>query len=77
MNALEPGDIIGYHPVGAPDARQVGIVKHHYGFGRGLRHPEPGDPSNVGVVVTLPDDPRIEERVPYEQIRAHSKPAKA
>jgi len=39
--------------------RQVGHVK---------------DVREFDVVVTLPDDPAIEERVPYDRIRAHSKP---
>lgn len=58
---IEPGDEIGYHPVGAEDTRQVGIVKRHYGGN-----------VDVGVIVTLPDDPGIEEKVPYGRIQAHS-----
>lgn len=72
MTTIEAGDKIGYHPVGAPDARVVGIVKCHYPPERGLINPKPDDPNNIGVIVTMPDDPGIEERVPYDRIEAHN-----
>lgn len=58
---ISPGDKIGYHPVGGDDARWVGIVRRHYGGNR-----------NVGVIVSMTDDPGIEEKVPYDRIEAHS-----
>lgn len=56
---LEPGTKVGYHPNGDESVRQVGIVRRHFGGN-----------VNVGVVVALPDDPGIEEKVRYEHIQA-------
>jgi len=64
ITAIESGSKIGYHPVGADNVRQVGILRRHYGGNR-----------RVGVVVAMPDDPGIEEKVPYERIEAIEKKA--
>lgn len=52
---IEEGTLIGYHPAGYEDARDTGIVRRHYAR---------------GVIVARPDDPGIEERVPYDCIQA-------
>lgn len=58
IGEIEPGDKIGYHPVGDDDVRVVGIVDRvRDRFG--------------DVVVTMPDDPWIEEKVPFDRIEAH------
>lgn len=59
---FDRGDEIGYHPVGADDVRAVGIVKGHY-----------GGVATVGVIVSPPDDPGIEEKVPFDRIKSHKK----
>lgn len=56
---LEPGTTIGYHPKGDESIRQVGVVQRHFGGN-----------VDIGVIVTLADDPGIEEKVRYEHIRA-------
>lgn len=56
---LEKGQKIGYNPTGAEEERVVGIVRRHYGGN-----------VDVGVIVAMPDDPGIEEKVPYENIQA-------
>lgn len=57
LHGVGPGDTIGYHPVGEDDVRQVGVVKSV-------------DATARRFVVTMPDDPGIEEKVPFDRVEA-------
>lgn len=57
VSDVTPGTTVGYHPVGEDDVRQVGIVKTV-------------DLNVDRLTVTLPDDPGIEERVPFDRVEA-------
>lgn len=57
---IEAGDVIGYHPLGNEEVRQTGIVKGWNG---------------TEFVVTMEDDPGIEEKVRPEDVRSHKEAA--
>lgn len=59
LDEIEAGTTIGYVPVGADDARAIGIVQ---------------EVTEIDVIVSPPDDPETEERVPFDYIEAVEPP---